>query len=525
MQVSTNFKNASFIAFIALFAFLLFINVALPRQSDDFNHYYSALEGFKSAKNAYLNWNARIGELINNSLIAGINPYLFDVLNACVGVIFIFAFFMLVFARLPRDFKDIANIALMLFILMFSCAFGSVFAWGAGSVNYLWGLCFIMLFLLPWRAYLAKMQIGGGNNDISQNRSQDSLGDSTLCKIATAFHKSPKVLQIITYLLFLILSFAAGMASEMIGILSIIVIFCFNIFIIYRKKYCGDSIKIPVFLNIAFLFFILGWLALYLSPGHAKRASLPVFDGVYMSLSQILSLDFMSLLKRIARSALSFKNNILLAFSLLLIFFLCVRKISVKNIAIFIVLSVIILVLNNNLKIAGVRAFWLVHLLVLCLALLYLAKREISLKQGVFYRALLLLFLAFCLCMASTIQFPALPHRARLGDSMILIAMIALLFDRFAERNFARFAVVLCALYGAFVAFAFVEYRVKWENMIASIESSKSKGQRHIVVDDIFHSRYKNLINWGNPTDNANEWPNPTYAQYFGVESFVVKRK
>lgn len=138
---------------LIFFAFLLLINILLPRQSDDFNHYYGALEGLKSAKNSYLHWNARIGELINVAFLAGVNPYLFDVLNAILGVVFLIAFFGLVFCRLPRGFEDFATIALVLFIIIFSCAFGSVFAWGAGSLNYLWGLCFILLFLLPWRIF------------------------------------------------------------------------------------------------------------------------------------------------------------------------------------------------------------------------------------------------------------------------------------------------------------------------------------------------------------------------------------
>lgn len=151
-NLSKNFTSTVGIMLI-IFAFLLLINVLLPRQSDDFNHYYGALEGLKSAKSSYLHWNARIGELINVAFLAGVNPYLFDLLNAGVGVIFLFSFFWLIFCRFPRGFGDFATMSLVLFIIMFSCAFGSVFAWGAGSLNYLWGLCFILLFLLPWRVF------------------------------------------------------------------------------------------------------------------------------------------------------------------------------------------------------------------------------------------------------------------------------------------------------------------------------------------------------------------------------------
>lgn len=316
------------------------------------------------------------------------------------------------------------------------------------------------------------------------------------------------------------------MASEQIGILSIISLISINIFIIYKRNIQRDSTKFLILLNIALLFFIAGWLALYLSPGHAKRASLAVFDGIYMSLSQILSLDFMQLMKRIAKTMMAFKNNILLFFSIPLIYFLCIKKVNVKNIAIFAILTIIVLVLNNNFKIAGVRAFWILHIFVLFIALFILAKRELSSQtrqNGYFYVALLLLFLAFCMCMASTIQFISLPHRARLGDSMILIAMVALLFDRFANKHFQRLIVAICLAYGVFVTFAFIEYRIKWDRMLDFVEKQKQSGETHIVIDDIFHSRYKNLMNWGNPGKEPNEWPNTTYAQYFGVESFSVK--
>ena len=176
-----------------LFAFLLFINIMLPPQSDDIRVMQSV--GFESAKNSYFHWNGRIGELLH--------PYIFDIINACVGTIFILCFFVLVFGRIPRDFKDISTIALILFVLMKCCAFGADFAFISGSLNYLWGICLIVIFLLPYRFAL--------NNQIL-------FSDFGGFKI------------VIFALLFAIIGFFAGMASEQIGILTIIAIFCLNIF-------------------------------------------------------------------------------------------------------------------------------------------------------------------------------------------------------------------------------------------------------------------------------------------------------
>ena len=316
------------------------------------------------------------------------------------------------------------------------------------------------------------------------------------------------------------------------GILTIIALIFLNCVLFLRRRICTrfciaeaskHFTKPLIFLNFALLFFIAGYLALYLSPGHAKRASLAVFDGVYMSLGQILALDFRTLIRRIAQTIMAFRSDILFFFSVPLLFLLCVREVSAKRAIIFVLLVVLILVLNNNLKFGSIKVFWLVHISAVFIALLALSVKESRAESRTFYLCLFALFVAFCLCMLSTIQFPSLPHRARLGDSMIIIAMVAILFRRFAGLWVQILAVGICAVYALFVAFAFLEYRISWEKMLTSIEQSKRNGEKNIVVDNIFHSRYKNLMGWGNPGSNPNEWPNPTYAQYFGVESFVVK--
>ncbi|RDU64646.1 DUF6056 family protein [Helicobacter sp. MIT 14-3879] len=152
----------NFSVFGVVFLFLLLINILLPRQSDDFDAFFNSQKGFESAKRFYLTWNARIGELFYQGFIGGINPYLFDFLNALVGVMFIFSFFILVFARVPKSSKDVSMLFLTLLILMFFSAFGSDFVWGAGSLNYMWGLFVIIIFLLPFRFYFARLFMGGG---------------------------------------------------------------------------------------------------------------------------------------------------------------------------------------------------------------------------------------------------------------------------------------------------------------------------------------------------------------------------
>lgn len=133
----------------------------MPPQSDDIEHIFSEV-GFEGARNRYLSWNGRFGELLFVGFVAKINPYIFDVINASVGAIFVLVFFALIFWKIPRGAKDASIIALILFLLMKFCAFGANFAFGSGSLNYMWGICLVMVFLLPYRFYAFNL-IGGGN--------------------------------------------------------------------------------------------------------------------------------------------------------------------------------------------------------------------------------------------------------------------------------------------------------------------------------------------------------------------------
>lgn len=145
--------NIGNLCMFVVFVFLLILNILLPRQSDDFDAMFASKNGFYSAINSYMGWNGRIGELLHVSFIGGIPPYLFDLINAIIGSLFIMCFFILVFARLPKNRFDVANISLFMLILMYTLPFGPDFFWGSGSLNYLWGLFFIILFLIPYRLY------------------------------------------------------------------------------------------------------------------------------------------------------------------------------------------------------------------------------------------------------------------------------------------------------------------------------------------------------------------------------------
>lgn len=481
---------------------MLFVNIALPPQSDDIEHIFSA-GGFEGAKTRYLSWNGRISELLFVGFVAKLNPYLFDVLNASVGVIFMLVLFVLIFGRIPRGAKDASLIALIFFMLMKFCAFGANFAWGAGSLNYAWGLCLIMIFLLPYRFYVQNLYGGGDcKNSVLQN---------------SALWRESKILKIIFTILFLPISFCAGMANEMLGIVSIVALMALNIYVLFARFKYAKIIKIPRLLNLAFICFVAGYLALYFSPGHHIRASFNV--GTYMSLAEFWALDMSAKLGHIAQTLIHFENQILILFSVSLgAVWVLVRGINIRKIALFATIALVAAILNYYFA-----YFWIWHLVILGVVLGFLAIKRRD-KYDSFYLALFLCFVAFCLCALATIQYNPLPHRARLGDSVIAIAMIALVWDRIANSALLQKGVIaLCALYAVFVASAFVDYRIQWNAMVSEVEQSKARGERDIRVDGVPHSFYENLTGWAQPTHYADEFPNPHYARYFSVDSFAVR--
>ena len=123
-----------------------------PVQSDDLG---VSLGNLDSMIGSYMHWNGRIGELFRvwfGSYLAH-TPY-FPFINALFGTAFLYLFFVLIFGRFPSIvLADLATIALILFILMVFRAFGAIFFWAAGSLNYLWAYCFILIYLIPYRIF------------------------------------------------------------------------------------------------------------------------------------------------------------------------------------------------------------------------------------------------------------------------------------------------------------------------------------------------------------------------------------
>ena len=66
--------------------------------------------------------------------------------------------------------------------------------------------------------------------------------------------------------------------------------------------------------------------------------------------------------------------------------------------------------------------------------------------------------------------------------------------------------------------------KAKWRRMEQSIMAQKNEGIFNVIIDkNTFISKYWSYGDWGNPTEDKNDWVNVSYADYFGVESIVSK--
>ncbi len=333
-------------------------------------------------------------------------------------------------------------------------------------------------------------------------------GGYSPCGSKDLVQNSPFTFSTLTHILF---SFFAGMASEHIGIVSILALGSLFIYLHYFKK-----IPIPFGLTLAFLFFVLGYAALYFSPGHAARASLKVFEGFYKTLPQLWELSLYEKIKRIFITMRAFNSRAYFIFTALVFIFafwkICPFHTLKKRTLAFIVGAFIVYsARKGNLVVAQY------FITFICLSGLTLKERR--------FVWIFILNLFYLLCMAATLQFPGLPSRARLGDTMLSVAMILLLLRpvlsewRF-ERQLRVALLVLLCLYGAWVMGAYAQFRVDWNKMVATIREEKSRGNLDIVVDGkMFTSRYRNFSDWGSIGTNPDEWPNTTYAKMFGVKT------
>lgn len=494
----TDIHKSVWITFILFSIFLFSVNYVFPTQSDDLGAGFGGLDG---AIHMYMSWNGRFGELLRTAFIGALAPTLFfKIVNTLVGIVFLLAWFVILYARLPKTFNDSVMLALSVLCILLFGAFGSIFVWAAGALNYLWAYTLVLLVCIPYRLFW--------HNYFTHNT-------------------TPPPPQILILIPFFIVSFFAGMSNEITGIIVVVIHICLIFYAIFIAK-----VKLPLWYYAGVILFFLGFLALYLSPGHAKRAALFVeLEIEYYSISDFLHMSLYEKLARISHVMKS-TSTTLVTFACLLLCFLYtqIKQKQWQHLGVIFLFAMIFVAAFVIPTLHFVK-----HLIGACLfivtcyyaSVVYKKDGNVELSRLYFYAFLLFIFCHTCLLFTLQVN---IPPRARLF--VVLIGIVGFLivykvaeFLFYQAQKKIQYTILLFGfLYSGFVLSAFIDMRIKWENMATYIAEQKAQGIQDIVVSSkYFHSFYKRYGDWQNPTDKAEEFPNPSYAKYFGVKSFVVK--
>ncbi|MGI0439875.1 DUF6056 family protein [Helicobacter himalayensis] len=482
MQLSpTQIKNF-FLLFLMLFIPLFILNILFPSQSDDLGAFGGGDKGFF---NSYFTWNGRFGENLYTGFLAQFNQsIIFDVINAIVGALFFIITFILYFGRLPQNRLDSYSFMLLCLLCMLFSVFGATFLWGAGSLNYLWGISFIVLFLLPFRFFWA---------DFIREK---SLGYCSF-NFAQCFYA----------IALLPLAVIAGMSSEVAGLILSGILFLSLVFAVYKK------VKLPLWYIFGTLGFWCGYIILYLSPGSRARAQ--GLEG-FLSVGDFLNLSFFEQIIRINSAFRHFYSDAFVAF--LLIF--CITYLVLKgkfNKYSFLYLPVFVLVLVVIKNVSALPFY----ILILCLIYSLRERDE---------RFLVIFWLFFVWVMSACILTftENLAHRARFADNLLLFLSIILIFRIFYQKSLkpyiyertlgALFSVCLLVVFANFSLMAY-----NWNLLKQDIARQKSQGIEDVVVSEKYFVCLKKFKGWDNPQENPEYWVNPAYAKHFGVKSFSVR--
>lgn len=467
----------------------------------------ATLGGLDSMMRSYLHWNGRFGELLKvwfGSYFAH-KPY-FAFVNALFGVGLLYLLFALLFGRVPAcTLSDCAILALMLAMFMIFRAFGAIFFWAAGSLNYLWAWCLILLWLLPYRIFWQR----------------------TLAMPKLEVDSRTHSFIILKALGMFMLGIVAGWSSELgivVGVFQVGMV----VFGIFTKT------RLPLWYYAGIAGFFVGWGILYASPGHRERAhKFFAASGAYISLSDFLA---MSLGEKFARWQKVFGNRSWYgAQSLVMAIIWCMGIYAYASYTRIVKLLLMVVGVGLLIVIAHIYparfGFLVTPLGILCMLFLsvYFVRRHLA-YQAWYSFVLGCLFIAYFACIAATIQV-GLPGRAKIPYAMldisIVLCMCMILKDSLKPRTISyiqKSVIVICAIYGLYVCMACVEMRLKWERMLASIDSQKAMGATEVIVNaHTFVSYYRGYMDWGNPGDNPDTWPNNVYAKVFGVEKFIAK--
>lgn len=147
---------------IALFVFVLIINILTPMIADDFAYSFAFGKGgdhrissisdvIDSQICHYFTWGGRFVVHFIVQILLMLPPVLADIMNSIVFIVYIALIYYLVKGR---ERHSITMFILVFFAVWFiQPSIGDTILWMTGSGNYLWGTVLTLFYILPFRFY------------------------------------------------------------------------------------------------------------------------------------------------------------------------------------------------------------------------------------------------------------------------------------------------------------------------------------------------------------------------------------
>lgn len=492
-------KNVFFM--FSVFCGFLVFNLIFPPQTDDISFYIENIthpdRGFL---HAYLETNGKFGEQIWKFFASKyIHSLWLEILNSLFSTFFVFSFFFLIFARLPKTRLDYYSMFLFLVMVINMC-FASTFLWMAGNLNYIWGISFIFAFLIPYRVFWEKI--------LCNSKESEKM---VLCKYLC----SPP-----PFILFF-LGIMAGWSSETLSLIVSIFILL-SIFYARQKK-----LNLPLWYFIGFLGIVCGWLILFFSPGAAIRAmaldsdhTVPFLERNFVTISEFFKASFF---EQIGRINFTFNEACRKSFGF---FLLCLSWYYLwkkygwtrKTLLLGVFLSFLIVIVYFLLK------NYCALLLYGCVLFMLIEMTRID-KRFLFF---IVIFIAWMVTGLLLVQFKGhVGLRARIGEGLMLSIMLILMFrDFYQQIKYKKFLEkIVVFVFSVSVVANLVNwsyYAYEWQKIVQQVNEAKKNGNLDIVINaNQLYSFY--VKDFGEIGTNPQSPMNLHYAKYFGVNSFTAK--
>jgi len=160
------YHNCIYIFFALIFIKMLVLNLLTPLLADDLytERSISLFDAIRREYECYYIWSGRSIVNFLTRIFLPFPKFIYDVTNTCMYIIMIHLMY-----KLANPLKR--NLLTYLFIIssiwLFTIYYGQVILWLTGAIIYMWGLVFMLWFLLPYYMYITDKKVFGTKKTLS----------------------------------------------------------------------------------------------------------------------------------------------------------------------------------------------------------------------------------------------------------------------------------------------------------------------------------------------------------------------